>query len=145
MTLPQPPSLCVGLLKPFFKVVVAQKGSSLSGKKKTTKTTTTTFNTTTTTTTTTPNAKSATQGVREKEKGGNKKGRWDLFTEGNFFVWPLKGCVLMKPGIIIGETFRRSLCLRVEKGGPYFFEVLKVGIKSWRRVQKRDTQKRGRQ
>lgn len=36
----------------------------------------------------------------------------------------------MKPGIIIGETFRRSLCLRVEKGGPYFFEVLKVlGIK----------------
>lgn len=50
----------------------------------------------------------------------------------------------MKPGIIIGEHFV-GVFVSIEKGGPYFFEVLKVGIKSWRRVQKRDTQKRGRQ
>ena len=49
-------------------------------------------------------------------------------------------CVDLKPGIIIGETFRRSLCLRVEKGGPYFFEVKVLGIKLAAGAKKRHTE-----
>ena len=36
-------------------------------------------------------------------------------------MWP-KG-VLMKPGIIIGEHFV-GVFVSIEKGGPYFFEVV---------------------
>jgi hypothetical protein len=111
MTLPQPPSLCVGLLKPFFKVV-AQKGS-LSGKKKKTKKTTTTTNTTTTTTTTTPMR--VRRSEREREKKEAKRG--DL--QRGIFLCGQKVC--LKPGV--GEHFV-VVVTKSRKRGPYFFEVV---------------------